>query len=123
MLRLPFTLLSALLMVAALVLWTQNNGELVVWRRTLGWKSGETSSWAGFTLTEVHAYQGPIVVLRLSDLLWTVIVVVTGILPATHLAYAARRRLRLDAGLCLTCGYDLRATPGRCPECGAVAAD
>jgi hypothetical protein len=42
--------------------------------------------------------------------------------PLVALGLLVRSRKPAAPGLCPTCEYDLRATPGRCPECGATAA-
>jgi len=49
------------------------------------------------------------------------LVIVLAILPLRTFRRALVRRRHLRRGHCLECGYDLRQSPERCPECGARA--
>jgi hypothetical protein len=48
---------------------------------------------------------------------WTFLAIAMGPL-VVQLWTAKRRSIRRNQGRCLSCGYDLRATKLRCPECG-----
>jgi hypothetical protein len=52
--------------------------------------------------------------------MWFVIAA-TAVLPLSagvSIVHRRRHKRRLSAGCCPACGYDCRATPGRCCECG-----
>jgi hypothetical protein len=51
---------------------------------------------------------------------WWLLTLLFSVLPLNS-GVRRWRRGRPAPGLCLKCGYDLRATPDRCPECGQVA--
>jgi hypothetical protein len=72
---------------------------------------GSRGSWADFPSCEYQYY------VVIPD--WFILTI-GAILPSVRGTFALRRRRAWVPGHCRNCGYDLRATPERCPECGSV---
>ena len=79
--------------------------------------------WAhrGFGLSE-HRWSDNYVTCSATAPFWF-ITLTTLVLPSWISVRFLRRERRAEHRLCRRCGYDLRATPDRCPECGMVTAD
>jgi hypothetical protein len=56
---------------------------------------------------------------RMSVPYW-MLIAISAILPALWCVQFHRRCIRIAVGQCALCGYDVRATPQRCPECGTA---
>ena len=56
--------------------------------------------------------------LKVVEIPYAVLFSGAAMLPALRSGRAWFRRRAAGSGVCPTCGYDLRATPDRCPECG-----
>jgi hypothetical protein len=79
------------------------------------WEDRSPDAVLGFGRQAVSWRDGNFTSIRI-PLAWALVACLLA--PAVWVVRQARRRK--GAGLCPACGYDLRATPDRCPECGAV---
>lgn len=90
-------------------------------------ESRQQGSWGSFTRYEflgfgfISAYESDRQILSKK---WKIplapILLITAVFPTVFLAKQRQHRIRLRKGLCTSCGYDLRSSPDRCPECGAL---
>jgi hypothetical protein len=74
---------------------------------------------AGFEMASVHPVAWPSITRFVAAPMWFVaIFFLTG--PAVKVLRLLRDRNNPVGGKCATCGYDIRHSYGRCPECGSA---
>lgn len=95
------------------------------WRAHLLWRdlmaSGEAGDWEwlGFGVAEGRHRMMDC---RVFSVPCWFVALVSSMVPVAWVFYTVRQRRRAREHRCLNCGYDLRASGERCPECGTAIA-
>lgn len=87
--------------------------------RCAGMYTASDMTFVGSSIIDINH---PDVVVKHYGVPYWMIVAPTLVLPALWARRFMRRRSQSRRGFCALCGYDLRATPTRCPECGKTPA-
>ena len=107
---------------------TISNGRYTTGRE---WSAPGIAKWHAWDWNESHSADGSLLFLRYSRMVEFSVWIPGALLvlvawPAIRASAVTGWRLafrRHKPGMCPNCGYDLRATPERCPECGRVVTD
>lgn len=143
------TALSLMLSVATVAMWVRSHYRfdrynfasrgrpsrvlssetaLLVWQSfpipllPAGWEEGRTALPARFNVgARLFSYhRGATFVILIPYWSASLITVLPAAIVLCTGAFRSHRRRMGSTGLCRICGYDLRATPERCPECGTI---
>ncbi len=90
-------------------------------QRQWDWLTGQTDTFSPFPGISYSEYWfGSVRDLRVAY--WFLFVppwAIAACIASASIFYQRRRQNRVARGQCVKCGYDLAATPDRCPECGS----
>ncbi len=144
MLRSTLTILSLIGLMLSLALWgvsnwrikyRTNRGQFLVWNGKIGYDRYMAGShvrtdtkrfprgWVVYGLRKSNRFSTILTPdfsrnpFGLGIPLW-IPTLLFAVWPASLLLPFHRRRKRKKLGLCVKCGYDLRGSKNRCPECG-----